>query len=1769
MQWIDLRPVGARAFLVEQQRDGGGNERFILVQQGDGISPSLRALGFRRHTSRDLWLRPAAGLTLRAIVGGIPGSQLRTDIPVQEFARKLAQPLDVAAFTLEAGSIAPPKIDWAVEQARAEPLGLNDLGERVFEHPSLGRVVVTASGPVLESRLGGSRRFLRIATPGDATALLSGLVRRAMDPNGGVPLTTGTWMGFVEATSPAALSRETWSASMAARLADVALTECLVHERRGYREVFDAAHRLTGAASVVAGLRRDHPEVAPYLRMPGAIAFQRALAQVAGSEGRVEIHSPAPASFLGLFGRGVNLRAVGEPASPGVEQAVLRALEDGGHAVFRSKSEGEGEGFDAGLFEASPTRGEAVDLGGFVTNRLDLISLARFLEQRSARGLVAALLDWQPEHIEAETEAFRRWLGRRYALEGTADMLSSVWQRPDGGRTLALAIGERRPAPVLEPPPETWDIRTIDTVEELWSWTSDLLATRAAIRLWHEHAGQDQDDQAEALQHRYASASQLVPARTSVARALHGATSQALARLNARCAEVHGVPNVDALVARDLGVEQSRLAEILSAEQIDAVGLAIDAERRGRGFLLGDQMGLGKGRTLAAMMSRALRQGKKVLFLTERAINIPDIVRDFVDIGMWDLCRPLILNRGVKVVDEEGVVLAASDTDEDRSRLLRGLAWPEGRNLVIGTYSQFSAARFEGEPAEFTGVKLSSFWVREALDENCFVVLDESHNVAAGTGNAASNLTRGMSRVPFVMFSSATWAKNAANFEIYKPIMPVGISNEHLAALMGRGGIAMQEIFSTMLAKDGLFLARQHDLSSCRFEMQDVSPGERVGILAAMDRLTDILSELAILSREVDKRVGHYNEALMAMLRERLGNDDERVARDMRRLEMRRMSMGSPLYEISRAFLASALVDTAARVGVEALSNGEKPVFLFDRTMGAILRDVEAMMASRELQGVPDFREFLRKTVARMFKLEGKPLAALRHMLEEPGWPMAAERMLDVLREAHPETLSPEDVPSALEAAMARVVMDWPGDADALGVAAETIEARLLAALTGTGGRIVPGFWNGVDAAIPMTSERALRRLNRLIDRLPVLPLSAIDALKEAIEREGQRRAREGLLERPWVVGEITGRDVELRDCEVRRSGKADRRSIAERFQNGGIDALVINTAGATGIDLHAAEKYLDHRPRVMIEVQSPADITRQIQAYGRVNRLGQIHTPRIVTLTTGLPVESRILALRNTKLRRLSASVTGSRDNPGLLQDVPDLMNAVGDEVCRRYFEARPDLGERLGLNANAFVAVDRQEEDAIGIEERRDTQRAASWYLARLALLPSAMQERVLREIDNEYKAAIEELDARGENPLREDSIQGRVETQERALFEGAEDDAASAFRAPVYLEKVRIRHRERPLRWQDVLSRVEEAEAAEILGAATPARMAQLLQDRRDGYFRSLGGIDDAAGQDTFRQRIRHRVERMIDALERLRPGVAVSLLQDGQAASAVVLGIHGPDLNKGVGTLFHPASYRLDLAMPGLANPLQISLATLLNYEGFHVDAGLHGERRDAIRMEFILREGREFSEERWLLTGNLFSAMATNVSQKLGKLVSWRRADGAVERGILVSKRHQDLSFLPVRVSEPEIVHRTLNVSADVRAYSTSELSHHGVRIQYKQSRRGCGITLPKESCRRFGHLHQLQGFAGWFEDAKNLAFQNIFEEKTALYSVFIPSSDIAEQAISRLLSALGNAGHSFYFASRYRETINQLTAAFARERDERAWIENGPPVVDGEARRVA
>src|SRR3546814_4372724 len=100
-------------------------------------------------------------------------------------------------------------------------------------------------------------------------------------------------------------------------------------------------------------------------------------------------------------------------------------------------------------------------------------------------------------------------------------------------------------------------------------------------------------------------------------------------------------------------------------------------------------------------MRRAALQGRKILFLTERAVNLSDIWRDIVHTGSDGEFSPLILNDGASVIHEAtGEVVMRAPHRHDVNAIMTTRQWPTDLNLILSTYSHFNPATSEDPTSE-------------------------------------------------------------------------------------------------------------------------------------------------------------------------------------------------------------------------------------------------------------------------------------------------------------------------------------------------------------------------------------------------------------------------------------------------------------------------------------------------------------------------------------------------------------------------------------------------------------------------------------------------------------------------------------------------------------------------------------------------------------------------------------------------------------------------------------------------------------------------------------------------------------------------------------------------------------------------------------------------------------------------------------------------------------------------------------------------------------
>ena len=316
------------------------------------------------------------------------------------------------------------------------------------------------------------------------------------------------------------------------------------------------------------------------------------------------------------------------------------------------------------------------------------------------------------------------------------------------------------------------------------------------------------------------------------------------------------------------------------------------------------------------------------------------------------------------------------------------------------------------------------------------------------------------------------------------------------------------------------------------------------------------------------------------------------------------------------------------------------------------------------------------------------------------------------------------------------------------------------------------------------------------------LSLSPIDVIKNELTKAG------------YKVGELTGRQTEFAYNEngtvtkVKRAD-TDKKKLAREFNDGQIDALILNKSAATGISLHASSKYADQRKRVMIVAQQQLDVNDEVQMRGRIDRTGQVARGAYEYVVSLIPAEQRLLMMFKAKLKSLDANTTSSQKSKFNEMEVADITNKYGDKVVKEYMAEHLDLYARMAdpfgwekIYGEDISAVDTQRLvsslDGMGSEPGGD----ASKLLGRMALLKVKEQEKMLQEIGDLYAAEIQRLNEMGENDLEITELPLKAKTINKGVWkEGTEPGGDNAFADNTYVEKVNMAVLKKPMKAEEV--------------------------------------------------------------------------------------------------------------------------------------------------------------------------------------------------------------------------------------------------------------------------------------------------------------------------------------------------------------------------------
>jgi hypothetical protein len=813
---------------------------------------------------------------------------------------------------LEGGvKLSPLEMAVAAAMRVAAPIGINLDGNRVFERAEGARFIVDQDGKRIEASLLLSAQVLK-ADDSNLTACVRGFIMGLIT---GQHADVADVNRFVDVLYGRGASLDRVKVEGIVEMIEKQMAT-RVMERHGvagdgaYRE----AQLLYENAPPLVAARRG----AGAVPIPLAVSIQE-LIRAYGGEGQTPLY--VPALFDGGLATllGPSYLVLTDPVDPESRDGQLRALlHESINVVERTPNE-----------SVPPHRQSILNVEDVSVETLS--ALRRDLGKRHTNGLSILLM---PESVsdqdDVRAEERERVSTFLNALQGDYDVLgigqlSPVMRRKlnIGQGLLVVATGRRFSPKEKQLRGDDWLPRK---VEAMFDWDAVRTFTNDVLVRVHESAGHKLTAEEEAAlranenaensyQLPYESFSSNGEVQLMIPRNLAGPTYKALQGLQDR------VGNLDEYVRNAIGFSEEQYS-YMAPEQVDAAALMVAALDRNKGFVLGDQTGAGKGATLATMVSYAWRRGLPVIFVTKSDNLFSDFYRDLKKTGLHEQMRPLVLNHSAQIIDQFSDGLERVASGVTRKNFLEnyqfGLAGFDGPNLVFCTYSQFS----KGGDSE------KSEWIRSVAGQ-AVIIFDESHIAAGDTSQLGYVCTKIANEAKGVLYSSATWLKDARQMAFYSRMLPSSIDTTMVSEAMQAGGESIQEVFTSMLAEDGLFIRRERDASALDITMavDDVR-------IAANERISDQV-------------------ALILQGLQRLCGVTDQVGRRLTRAQVQRL-------DAAQQIIASAIqrANAASRESLDALAERRRaaqqiaPESAGDERHGIEARQAAAALVTGEAQRV-------------------------------------------------------------------------------------------------------------------------------------------------------------------------------------------------------------------------------------------------------------------------------------------------------------------------------------------------------------------------------------------------------------------------------------------------------------------------------------------------------------------------------------------------------------------------------------------------------------------------------------------------------------------------------------------------------------------------------------------------------------------------------------------------------------------------------------------------
>lgn len=1001
------------------------------------------------------------------------------------------------------------------------------------------------------------------------------------------------------------------------------------------------------------------------------------------------------------------------------------------------------------------------------------------------------------------------------------------------------------------------------------------------------------------------------------------------------------VGDLDNYVSERLSMDADTVRSNFSAEQVDALALAIKNAEEGRGFIIGDQTGIGKGRVVAAMIRYALVNDKIPIFITEKPNLYADMIRDLDDIGMTDELaldtqkpRILITNGGEKIpyslvresngeVTETQFLLKAPKSgkalDDAFNRMMDANNLGEYK-VIFTTYSQLQTVK---------GKVTDRMKFVQQFGSGNYIIFDESHN-AGGAGetdnprNAATAVQQAISAVApggragfarslvnsayGTFFSSATYAKRPDVMDLYSSTnMKLAVDRiADLSSAIKEGGVPMQQVVANMLTMDGQYIRRERTFAGVSYDTVETKVDKQTA-----ENMASAMRSILAFSRA--------KESAIKKIQEDMDKEGETIQQQGgERVTIQGANFGSIMHNLIDQMLLSLKAMDSVGHAIKRLKAGEKVVLTVSNTMGSFIKDYAEEMGLNN--GDPVALSFA-DLYARY--LEKQRMVTIK----------------DANGNKTKRRLTDQELGTALTSMF------------------ETIRNYIMGA----------GFGSA--------------------------PISPIDFMHSELRKAG------------YKTDEITGRTNTINyagGTPILTSRSADIRqrvNAVRGFNNGDIDVIILNQAGATGLSLHASSKVKDKSKRHMIIAQAEKNIDTHMQMLGRVHRTGQVIAPSYSQMMADVPAEMRPAAVLLKKMASLNANTTASRKSSVTAEGVVDFMNDYGGQVAQEFLRDNPDIHNAIG-GPDVIALID-------------DTTKASEDHIRKFTgyvpILPIQQQEDIYSDLIERYNELLERENTLGTNKLEAKAIDLDAETLGTQQITEDKGDP-SIFASPANMERVDVKRLVEPYSSEEVAKQIQDRLGDKSSDEVTKEQLVN-LKERASAFINDrIAKMQAAEDANHVKIEAQRNLLNMVysntrTVLETYKIGYPVSIKDDltSQIVYGVITSIHS------AGRTANPAAgsdWKMNIALAnGDAKSITLTFSQI---GGRYILAVEHKtqwfnpetQNSELTPVMSIFDKGvNARRENRWMVTGNILAGF----SKYPGQIITYTKKDGLTGQGVLLSR----------------------------------------------------------------------------------------------------------------------------------------------------------------------